>query len=272
MDKTSGKVKKHKACVSEFDYSGWEDFSRWKKATTGQFPRFGRKHCEDECNFPSSCHWSEEHAAQDMGSTYHDPCCLDNEPNASSVKENLAIENDTENYVGKVGEEVERRTTQVSKTALSPIEEEDQKTLFLDATPKLNGLRLHCPVMGFSGGKNGAEDNREVAGNLQMKLTTPYSQGMVARVDSVWEEDVDMTYREGDDATESPPISPYTDAEGIAVPFDFKFDQDDGHATSLADEDSPVSPLCSTWHWRAEDIGVALSPPESRADCKMWEE
>lgn len=251
VNKISGKVKKHRACVSEFDYSGWEDFSAWKRATTGQITRRGSKHCEDECNFPSSCHWKEEHAAQETRIAYYNNTRLDKEPDVSLVERRLTDQKDTEDYIGKVRKAVERRRKQPGGAILTTIEEEDQTaSSFLDATPRLNGLGLHCPVMDL--------------GNSQTETVAPKGLQMLARVDRVWEEDVDMTDWITDEATESPPISPCGQPEGIEVPFDFRLEQDE------VDDDSPVSPIWGSWNWTASDIGVALSPADLSADGEMY--
>ena len=274
VDKISGKVKKHRACVSEFDYSGWEDFSRWKRATTGQNATLGSKHCEDECNFPSSCHWKEEHAVQETGMTYNDTCCLDKEPDVSSVEVEgkLTDRKGTEDYIGKVRKAAERRRTQAARASLSTIEEEDQQaSSFPDATPRLNGLGLHYSVVDFSSSKAGADETCGIVGKSQMKLMTSNSLQLLALVDDIWEEDVDMTDWT-DDATESPSVSPCGQPEAVQVPFDFRFEQDDGRAASLAEDDVPVSALRSPWNWTAGDIGVALSPRDLSAEGETWED
>ena len=262
VDKTSGKVRKHRACVSEFDYSGWEDFGAWKRATTGHITKLGNKHCEDDCNFPSACHWEEEHAAQDTGIAYRDPSSLDKEPDASAVNDKLAIQNVTDNHTSKVRKTADRRTTQGAKTILPAIEEADQKASpSVDALPKWNGLGLHYPVMDFSSAEDGADESGEVVGEGQRKLTTPGSQQMSARTNKVREEEIDRMDWIREDAVESPPLSPYAQAEAPQVPFDFKLEQDDSIAASLANADLEIWEMSGTWDWTAGGIGVALSPP-----------
>ena len=273
VDKISGKVRKHRACVSEFDYSGWEDFNRWKRATTGHIRRFGNKHCEDDCNFPSSCHWEEEHAAQDTGVAYRDPSCLDKEPDASSVDDKLAFHKGTDNHVRKVRKTADRRTTQGAKTILPAIEEEDQKASpSVDAPPKWNGLSLHYPVMDFLSSTNDADEGGEIVGEGQMKLTTPRNQQMSARINKGREEEVDRTDWIREEAGESPSPCPFAEAEALSVPFDFSLEQDDSVAASLANDDLVVSAMSSTWDWTAGGIGVALSPPDLLAEGEDWEE
>lgn len=266
-------MKKHKACISEFDYSGWEDFGRWKRATTRQTVRPGNKHCEDECVFPSSCHWKEQHAVQKTELGFLDPSCLDKESESSSAKGKLTVQKDSGNYIGKLRRAAEKRATQVAKAILLPIEEEDQNPLSsLDATPILNGLGLHFPAMDFSSPKNGGNESRELMEKPQINLAIPKSPQMSARLDNVWEDDVDMTDWITQDGTESPPISPCAQSDADEVPFDFRLEQDHSPQASLADDDSPISPMRSAWNWTAGDIGVALSPPALPVEDEIWEE
>ena len=244
VDNFSGKVRKHRACISEFDYSGWEDFSRWKRATTGPVVRLGRKHCEDECDFPSSCHWKEQYAVQERRFAYPDPGSPYMEADAPSVEDN------TRRKVRRA-----RINGTIKVANLTPIEEEEQKaSSFPNTVPDLNGLGLHYPVMEFSSSKNGRNESSETADKAQLNLPTPKSPQMSARVDSVWEDDVDMTDFITQNATESAPIF-----LGAQPEFDFGLEQDDGHAECLADDVLSISPMRSTWDL---GIGVALLPPE----------
>ncbi len=267
MDKVTGKVKKHKACVSEFDYIGWEDFGRWKRATTGQTIRLGGKHCEDECDFPSSCHWKNQNPRQETGLAYIGPSYK--EPDVSSVDAKLGVLRSTGNHTGKFRRTGEQRTTQVARAILQPIEEEDQKgASFLDTTPKVNGLGLH-PVMDFSSSKTGAKESHMVAERMQLNLSSPKIPQMSARVDSVWEDDVDMMDWITQNDTKSSAISSCAQPEATEMPFDFGLEQDDRLAA--ADDTSPISPLCSTWSWRAGGIGVAVSRPDLLIENDIWE-
>ena len=232
--------------MSEFDYIGWEGFGEWKRATTGQIPRLGSRHCEDECNFPSSCHWNEQHAA------YH------TEPDVPPVKGNLVVQKGSESYIDQAGREAERQTS-----ILSTIEEEDQKSWNFDTTPKLNGLGLHNPVLDFASSEHSAGEGDEVVvDKAPTKLTMPKSQQSLAQSDDVREEEVEIRDWIGEDDRMSGPISPCALTEGMEEGFDFRFEQDDGAVAFLADEVSPLSPIyTTTWRWTADEIGLALSPP-----------
>ena len=272
VDKISGKVKKHRACLSEFDYNGWEDFGRWKRATSRELVRSGSKHCEDKCNFPSSCHWKEQYVVDETDSGLLDPSCLDIEPDTSSVKDTLKNQQSTESYMGRLKTAAER-TMQVAKALLPPIEEEDQKApSSLSTTPKMNGLGLHSPVMHFSSSENGVKKSCELVDKEQINLSMPKSPQMSARVDNVWEDDVDMTDWITQDASSSPTISPCAQPDAAHVSFDFRLEQNEDPPASPAHEDSPISPTRSIWDWTAGGIGIALSPPVLSVEEEVWEE
>lgn len=56
VDKVTRKVKRHRACASEFDYLGWEDFGNWKRHQAEHRPMDkSHKNCEHQCDFPSAC-------------------------------------------------------------------------------------------------------------------------------------------------------------------------------------------------------------------------
>lgn len=63
VDKKTGKTKRHRACASEFDYIGWEDFGSWRRRLKEQKSP-GRTHtnCEKQCHFPSACHVGDFYA------------------------------------------------------------------------------------------------------------------------------------------------------------------------------------------------------------------
>lgn len=200
-------------------------------------------------------------------SGFPDPSCLDKNADTSSVQSKQTVQKGTESYIGKLRRVAEKHTAQVAKALLSPIEEEeeDQKaSSSFDTMPEFNGLGLHSPVMNFSSSTNGFDASREVADRPQIKLSIPDSPLMSARVESVWEDDVDMTDWITQDALESPP-------DVAEVPFDFKLEQDQDAPTSLADDDSSISPMRSAWSWTAGGIGIALSPPALPVEEDMWE-
>ncbi len=230
--------------------------------TTGLNVRSGSKHCEDECNFPSSCHWKGQHAVEETKFGFIDPSCLDKEPDTSSITGKMRVQRNTGSHVNKFGRTAENDTTQAAKEHLSPIEEEEQKASWsLDTRPRLNGLGLHSPAMDFSSSKDVAHESREFVDRPQIHISIPKSPQMLARVENVLEEDVDMTDWITPNATEIPLISPCTELESIEVPFDFGIEQDEGARACMDDNDSPISPMRSAWNWTAGGIGIALSTP-----------
>ncbi|KAH7064614.1 hypothetical protein B0J12DRAFT_693048 [Macrophomina phaseolina] len=87
------KVKKHRACASEFDYSGWKAFGQWRRseeairsatfgdatdlsdAAEGQFyhppvslmrtqKATTHRDCWNLCDFPSECRWGSQYGVQ----------------------------------------------------------------------------------------------------------------------------------------------------------------------------------------------------------------
>lgn len=61
--------KKHRACTSEFDYSGWKTWSRWRHGTLehvavqkkGTDKGLKLKDCWNQCSYPSECRWGKEY-------------------------------------------------------------------------------------------------------------------------------------------------------------------------------------------------------------------
>ena len=263
VDPISGRVKKHRACVSEFDYIGWEDFGKWKGATNGRSVRHSTKHCQDECDFPSCCHWKEQDAIQNAKLDYIDPTCLDKKQDRSLIKGKIRVEESSRDYVEKFRRAAEKHTMQVAKASLLPIEEEDQQALpSVDAMPRFNGLGLHFPVMDFSTSKNSDTKSRQLFDKTQTNPEMLQKVHVSAQVDDVLEEDVDM--KEWITGSYSCPRP-----DAVQMPFDFRFEQGSG---SLSDDDSPISPMRSVWDWTAGGIGTALSPPILPIEGKGWEE
>lgn len=76
----SKRTKKHQACASEFDYSGWKAFGEWRRnegairnasftdlvgfSTHDDSKNKVARSCWDGCDFPSECRWGSHHGAQ----------------------------------------------------------------------------------------------------------------------------------------------------------------------------------------------------------------
>lgn len=196
VDPISGKVKKHRACVSEFDYTGWEDFGKWKGATNGRSVRHRAKHCQDECDFPSCCHWKEQDAIQNAKLEYTDRNRLDKKQDRSLIKGKIRVQESTRDHVEKFRRAAEKHTMQVAKGSLSPIEEEDQQALpSVDAMPRFNGLGLHYPVMDFSKSKDSDTKSRQPDA-IQTPFDFKFEQGSATLSD------------DDDDDDDDSPVSP----------------------------------------------------------------
>ncbi|KAG8624174.1 hypothetical protein KVT40_009150 [Elsinoe batatas] len=67
------KVKRHRACASEFDYNGWKAFGAWRRAVSyedadesdkeninaSRSPKEHTKDCWNKCDYPSQCRWGD---------------------------------------------------------------------------------------------------------------------------------------------------------------------------------------------------------------------
>ena len=58
-DKTTGVIKRHRSCNSEFDYVGWSDWQHWRKELRKDDHNgcSTEKNCSQECEYPSECRW-----------------------------------------------------------------------------------------------------------------------------------------------------------------------------------------------------------------------
>ena len=245
---------------------------------TGQIANFGAKHCEDECNFPSSCHWKEEYVVRETGAANLDPFCLETGPEASLIKSKGAVPPSMGTYTDTVGRPTGERTVQVAEEDLSRSAEEDQNVSpSLEPTLNLNGLGLHSLTMDLSSYQNGTITSREAMGSPQIENWTPKKPRTSAQVDSIGGDVVEMRDWMIEDISESRSISPYTQPETTEVPFDFSHEQDKGFSTFLNedddeddDEDWVVSRRGSALDWSVGGIGVALSPPDvAMEDAEM---
>jgi hypothetical protein len=67
--KSVRKVKRHRACASEFDYSGWKTWGRWRRSGRRSNVMSGgnknggimkKKDCWNTCDYPSECRWGRK--------------------------------------------------------------------------------------------------------------------------------------------------------------------------------------------------------------------
>ncbi|CAO2654491.1 Nn.00g112240.m01.CDS01 [Neocucurbitaria sp. VM-36] len=60
----ASRVKRHRACASEFDYSGWKVWGRWRRGGGSRRVEDGttkekEKDCWNSCDYPSECRWGK---------------------------------------------------------------------------------------------------------------------------------------------------------------------------------------------------------------------
>jgi hypothetical protein len=300
VDKITGRTKKHRACASEFDYIGWEDFGMWKRAQRQiQKPRF--KHCEDQCDFPSACHWKARHAPKKTANfEFLDPKCLGTETK-TTPKPDTSVKR-TGLYINRLIKSAEKRTSQLT-TLLSTMDEETNfastpgcippltNTSAPPKLPELNGLGLSFPVMDFSSLEKDPIDPHHTTNIPPPLIISPQSlppppSAIVSAVteDDHLDVDIDMTdwiSKPDSSPPTSPTSQPHPNRHVLAqeIPFDFSIatttidiDTDSSSSSLADDESSPVSPRKSAWQWTAGDIGIALSPPMKRVCDEIWDE
>ena len=278
VDKYTGKVKRHRACGSEFDYIGWEEFGAWKRGTAGIKPISAAsnaksdKHCENQCDFPSACHWKSRHSPRkDANFDFLDPDCLSSEPDDTTIptpapekaKKTSSSSKKGGSYIDKIVRAAEKRTNQLT-TLLSTIEEENNFSSmpgYISSSPpktvkgaklpemsSMNGLSLNFPVMDFS---SFPKLRRSASTSTISSHSTSNSET-------------------------SPPLSPMSTSSTSPTPTLPSNDHQYDNATrdpnaSLSDDEelSPISPRRNAWDWTAGDIGIALGSPPLKS---VWED
>ena len=282
VDKRTGKTKRHRACASEFDYIGWENFNNWKREQKhSQNPHL--KHCENQCDFPSACHWKTRHTPKkDANFSFLDPNCLGTEEPQPKVSTNTSSSNPerTLSTVPKLltrfVKAAEKRTSQLT-TLLSTLEGESNfastpgylppstsnSTAQKPLPPILSPLSLHIPVLDFS--------PKPTSPQYPAPSLSTLSEGVPAEEEAE-DMDVDMTDWIAKDDIDSPPTSPTSPTPPPKsplrlhpkapnhVPFNFSIATTEIPDAS-GDDDSPISPRRTAWEWTAGEIGIALSPP-----------
>ncbi len=285
VDKVTGKVKRHRACASEFDYIGWEDFGSWKRRVAQPKPaNRSHKNCEHQCDFPSACHWNARHAPKESANFgFLDPKCLGTESNASPTPEKSTLKKTSSVFIDRLVKAAEKRTTQL--TTLLSISEEEKNFAsmpeYIEASPKLpdlplaNGLELSFPVMDFSSFKEHKEhlDDHHLSPRDVESDPTPSENlppDLSSSVSSSDDEDVDMTDWLSEDSPSSPLRSPTSAPHSEFISFNFNIDTSHSPQAS-AEATSPVSPRRNAWDFTAGDIGIALGSPTKPAYGEMWD-
>ena len=295
----NGKLRRHTACVSEFDYLGWEEFGTWRGKARGcitmDLPAF--KHCESQCDFPSACRWKAKLSPKkertfvdflDQASLGSE--CLNNAPaTEEKKKETTSVPKKTSVFVNKLVKAAEKRTSQLT-TLLSNIEDESNFALTpgyipaprtVEAPPKLSSsssapklpeLKLSFPVMDFSTIKNSLDKHHKIYnGDLPNipEYRSPKSPPIEA---SAWSNAADKDENDNDvqmsdwlSASATAP-SPLPKTITVLLPTevetaDFDFNIADSSSSSSDDDSLPNSPRKTAWEWTAGAIGIALESP-----------
>lgn len=283
VDKVTGKIKRHRACASEFDYIGWEEFGSWKRYAVQHKPaNKSHKNCEHQCDFPSACHWNARHTPKKHANFgFLDPECLGSESNASPALEKSTLKKTGGVFIDKLVKAAEKRTTQLT-TLLSTIEEESNFASmpgYIEAPPKLpevpsvHGLELMLPVMDFSSFRESLDNHHRSPKDIGSDSTPSENSPpeLLSSVSSSDDEDADMTDWSSEDVSSSPPRSPTSAPHPDFISFNFNIDPNHGPQAS-AEATSPVSPRRNPWDFTAGDIGVALGSPTKAAYEGRWDE
>ena len=254
-DRQTGKIKKHNACKSEFDYTGWTAYGDWRRRHHGEDkPDFvhGSKDCSKHCDHPSECRWTAKRAAK--SSRFGDS--VSDEDKRSKTR------------LARPVKSAERRTAQLTDR-LSPVEEEGNQSS--STAPK--GLGLIVPALDFTG--------------LQSRFTIfNSSSGNNERIS----ETVERVMDNDSDAMEldhpGPPEPPVTVREFEVYPDDDTKDLDAAYRPSepkitmkefeFAFEDesqaygqtSPTSPRRNAWDWSIGGIGAALTSADETEESE----
>ncbi|KAL8694290.1 MAG: hypothetical protein Q9218_001058, partial [Villophora microphyllina] len=68
IKRKSKRPKRVRACQSEFDYNGWQNWGAWKRSQAGNVSQHERN-CFDNCDWPSQCRWAPKQQEQPAGPT-----------------------------------------------------------------------------------------------------------------------------------------------------------------------------------------------------------
>ena len=150
------KVKKVKACQSEFDYVGWQKWGEWKRSQIGQYHQSQdqpARHCSLKCDWPSQCRWAPDLNQPDrpdnerdhQESSLGEPPPKDEEPSTESDDNSLARQTGT--YIEKIYTATQKLTSQWT-SLLTPIQEqeEEQSCTGADEFLKLGRSRPAMPM------------------------------------------------------------------------------------------------------------------------------
>ena len=255
IDRRTGKIRKHNACASEFDYTGWKAYGDWRRRSNQEEkPDFvhGSKDCSKHCDYPSECRWTAKRAAKP--SLFGDNTLGGNKRSKSKL--------------ARLAKSAERRIAQLTDR-LSPVEEEGEQSS--SAAPK--GLGPAFPGLDFTGFKSNfatfdstSDGSRENSKRVVRVLDPGFDtmeldplKPIEPRV-TVKEVEVDSD----DDNIDLDPTYERSEPKITIKEFEFGF-EDESQAYG---EISPTSPRRNAWDWSIGAIGAALTPTDMPEDSE----
>ena len=283
VDKVTGRTRKHRACGSEFDYIGWEDYGSWRRSNSAaQKPTTpGQKHCEHQCDFPSACHWSKKRSPRtEANFEFLDPSCLSTKPTDPSSS-GRRTSSSTVSGLKKTGGVVldklvkaaEKRTMQLT-TLLSTIDEEKNLAstpgyitaptfpapkLPESSSPPSNGDGLNFPIMDLLPFRIQSDDHYQLQiDRTDAEVPTPPELCTSPTIASS-DDDVEMKDWVSEDPypSLSPPLSPTSKSYSDDISFNLSVNPDRGPLASLADDGSMASsPRRHAWDWTVAEVDV----------------
>lgn len=240
IDRRNGRIKKHNACGSEFDYTGWKAYGDWRRSyNQEEKPDFvhGSKDCSKHCDYPSECRWTAKRAAKSSRLGDH----VLSEDKRSKIT------------LAEVVKSAEQRTGQ-STNRLSPVKEEEEQSS--SAPPK--GADLILPRLDFTGSTSNFVTFDSILGNsnndaMDVDLPEPSEPQITVK-----EVEVDPD----NDTMDLDPLYKMSEPQITTKEFDFGFEQD----SPAHGQTSPTSPRRNAWDWSIGGIGAALTLADMTED------
>ncbi|KAL9023021.1 MAG: hypothetical protein Q9196_007425 [Gyalolechia fulgens] len=231
--------KKNRACQSEFDYTGWQNYGAWKRAQNGQDPQEEvqpERNCVALCDWPSQCRWARKQKLSVQES------CHEAVPEVTphAQEECVATANEVATQTQKSSDSpisiirtAAQRLSSQWTSLLAPIEEERGP----DSVEDFLGLaRTDMNPTGASERADTCGPDRQMSDNV--RFVAPFEIKK--------------------DLAGNPSIVPTTDTKSTAFGFDFDF----GFNRNV-EEDAAPSMTEGLHDLVAGAVGIALSVPSS---------
>lgn len=246
IDRRNGRIKKHNACSSEFDYAGWKAYGDWRRSyNQEEKPDFvhGSKDCSEHCDYPSECRWTAKRAAKSSRLGNHI----------------LSEDKRSKTTLAKVVKSAEQRTGQSTNRLSSVAEEGEQSS---SAAPK--GSDLILPRLDFTGLASNFVTFDSILGNSNndsktaVRVLDPDVDTMDVDLPEPSEPQITVKEVEVDPDNDTMDLDPpyQTSEPQITIQeFEFGFEQEwQAHGQT-----SPTSPRRNAWDWSIGAIGAALA-------------